>query len=359
MVSPSLPNLPALGWDERYSTAFAPMAAEGWQPARVILEHQHIYRVATDHDEMSATVSGRLRHAASSRSDYPAVGDWVAIQRPGSGRATIHAVLPRRSRFLRKMAGSTTEAQVVAANVDVIFIVAGLDHDYNPRRIERYLVTAWEGGATPVIVLNKADLEPTLQPRLDEIARIAPGVPVHAVSCRSDDGVATLGPYLQVGRTVALLGSSGVGKSTIINRLLGFDRQRTRDVRASDSRGRHTTTNRELVVLPTGGLLIDTPGMRELQLWNVGEALEDAFDDVRAAAADCHFRDCRHGTEPRCAVKIAVTEGRIAPERLENYRRLQRELDSLAVRQDERSTLDAKRKERVVHRAQRVHKPRE
>jgi ribosome biogenesis GTPase len=304
-------------------------------------------------------VSGRFRHTAASRADYPSVGDWVALARPHGGRALIHAVLPRRSRFLRKVAGSETEAQVVAANIDVIFIVGGLDDDFNLRRIERYLVTAWEGGATPVVVLNKADLTAAVEERIAEVTTIAPGVPVHPVSCRSGEGLAALQTYLAPGRTVALIGSSGVGKSTIINRLAGFDRQRTRDVRASDSRGRHTTTNRELVLLPGGGLLIDTPGMRELQLWNVGDALGDAFDDIRDAAAGCHFRDCRHETEPRCAVKAAVAEGRIKAERLENYRRLQRELDHLAVRQDERQALDAKRKERTLSRAQRAFKARE
>jgi ribosome biogenesis GTPase len=352
-------DLATLGWDHEFSQAFSPYAVEGFEPARVVLEHQHIYRVTTAHDELAATVAGRFRHTAAVRTDYPAVGDWVAIaRRPGAARVAIQAVLPRRSRFVRKVAGSETEAQVVAANVDTVFIVAGLDRDFNPRRIERYLVTTWEGGATPVVVLNKADLCPEVAARVDEIRTIASGVPVHAVSCRTGDGLPGLNMHLQPGRTVALLGSSGVGKSTIINRLLGFDRQPTREVRERDSRGRHTTSNRELIVLPSGGLLIDTPGMRELQLWNVGEAIHDAFDDIHAAGAGCHFKDCRHDTEPRCAVKAAVAAGEIAPERLDNYVRLQRELDALAARQDERQMLEAKRRERVIHRAQRQHKPR-
>jgi ribosome biogenesis GTPase len=353
------PSLAKLGWDDRFAQAFPPPGVQDVEPARVILEHQHIYRVATATDEPAAVVAGRLRHTAQQRSDYPAVGDWVAIARPAeSDRVIIHAVLPRRSRFSRKVAGSETEAQVVAANIDVVFIVAGLDRDFNPRRIERYLVTAWEGGATPVVVLNKADLVADAEARVEAIHAIAPGVPVHAVSCKTGAALSALEPYLQPGRTVALLGSSGVGKSTIINRLSGFDRQRTREVRDRDSRGRHTTTNRELVVLPAGGLLIDTPGMRELQLWDVGESLHDTFDDIRQAAAGCHFRDCRHDTEPRCAVKNAVEAGVLPRERLQNFIRLQRELDQLAARQDERLTLESKRRDRLIHRAQRQHKPR-
>jgi ribosome biogenesis GTPase len=352
-------DLASLGWDRQWAAAFDPWAGRRFEPARVILEHQHIYRVATARDEPFATVAGRFRHTAASRADYPAVGDWVAIERrPPSDRVLIHGVLPRRSRFSRKVAGDETAPQIVAANVDVAFLVSGLD-DVNLRRIERYLVTAWEGGTSPVIVLNKADLCEDVEARVADVARIAPGVPVHPVSCVTGDGLDDLRAHAAPGRTVALLGSSGVGKSTIINRLLGYDRQRTGEVRARDRRGRHTTSNRELVALPGGGLLIDTPGMRELQLWDVGSALHDAFDDIRRVAAGCHFRDCRHDTEPRCAVKAAVEAGEIPRERLENYLRLQREVEHLAARQDARRALDEKHKTRAIPRAQRAHTPRE
>jgi ribosome biogenesis GTPase len=237
--------------------------------------------------------------------------------------------------------------------VDTVFLVSGLDDDFNPRRIERYLVTTWEGGATPVVVLNKADLHGDLTPFLDEVRRIAPEVAVHAVSCRTDRGLDALTAYLEPGRTIALLGSSGVGKSTIINRVLGVERQATREVRARDSRGRHTTSHRELIVLPSGGLLIDTPGMRELQLWETTTALDDTFADVQELSAGCHFRDCRHDTEPRCAVRGAVAEGRLAAGRLESYLRLQRELDALETRRNELLAAEQKRKDRALHKAMR------
>ncbi|MGE3842949.1 MAG: ribosome small subunit-dependent GTPase A [Vicinamibacterales bacterium] len=346
------PDLRRFGWDDDLAAAFDALGAARGEAGRIVLEHQHLYRVATADDDVAAAVSGRFRHRATLRSDFPAVGDWVSIERKAEGRALIHTLLPRRSRFVRKVAGHETAAQVIAANIDLALVVAGLDADFNLRRIERYLVTAWEGGSSPVVVLNKADVCADIEARIVELAAVAPDVPVHVVSCRTGLGMPALVSCITPGRTAALLGSSGVGKSSIINYFLGFDRQRTRDVRVQDSRGRHTTTNRELVALPSGGLLIDTPGIRELQLWNVGDALDDVFEDVRRKAADCHYRDCLHDTEPRCAVKAAVDAGTIPRERLENYRRLQSELRHLATKQDERLTLDEKRRDRTLHRAQ-------
>lgn len=347
------------GWTPALATAFDALAAEGYQPARVVSEHQHVYRVATAGGDQLATVSGRFRHRATSRAEYPAVGDWVAIEGRGAGnRAHIQALLPRRSRFSRKVAGDTTEEQVVAANVDLVFIVAGLDRDFNVRRLERYVVTTFEGGATPVIVLNKMDVCAETAACVAEARALAPNVDVVPVSCRTREGLSTLEGYLGPARTIALLGSSGAGKSTLVNCLVGRDVRRTHAVRERDSRGRHTTTHRELVPLPGGALLIDTPGMRELQLWEGTERMDDAFDDIGTLAADCFFRDCQHEGEPKCAVKAAVDAGALAASRLDHYRRLQKELRHLAVQQDRRAQAEQQRKTRVVHRAQRVYKPR-
>lgn len=345
------PDLATLGWDAGWAEAFAPHVAGGLAPARVALEHQHLYRVCTGTDEPLAHVAGRFRHRANERQEYPAVGDWVALDRQAHARATIAAVLPRRSRFSRKAAGDVTEEQVVAANIDLVFLVSGLDRDFNLRRIERYLVTAREGGARPVIVLNKSDLCDDLPAVLDEVSRVAAGTAVHAVSSLTRDGLDVIAPYLTRGRTIALLGSSGVGKSTLINALLGHDRQRTRAVRESDNRGRHTTSHRELVVLPQGALLIDTPGMRELQLWESEAALEEAFEDIDALAAGCYFRDCLHDTEPKCAVKDAVTAGRLPADRLANFHRLRREVRHLENKVDQRAAAEEKRKWKIIHKS--------
>jgi ribosome biogenesis GTPase len=235
---------------------------------------------------------------------------------------------------VRRAAGDETVQQVLAANVDTVFLVMGLDRDYNPRRVERALVLAWESGAEPVIVLNKTDLSDEVEARRAEVEAAAPGVPVVALSAKRSEGLADLGPWLRRGRTVALLGSSGVGKSTIVNRLLGEERQRTREVRESDQRGRHTTTHRELLALPGGGLLIDTPGLREIQLWATEGGLAAAFGDVETLAAGCRFRDCAHEAEPGCAVRAAVEEGTLPPERLASFHKLRAELRSLEIRED-------------------------
>jgi ribosome biogenesis GTPase len=344
-------DLTAYGWSAHFEKAFDPYRAAGDVPGRVTLEHTHIYRAITAEGEILARVAGRLRHRAAGRADFPAVGDWIAVERPPhGGDARIREVLPRTSRFSRRAAGDPTEEQVVAANIDTVFVVAGLDHEFNLRRLERYLLVAWESGASPVVVLNKADLVDDPAAAVRDVQAIAGGVPVHAVSCRESPTLDVLRAHLGFGRTGALLGSSGVGKSTIVNRLIGADVLRTADVRDADSKGRHTSTNRQLVPVPGGGLLIDTPGMRELQLWDAGGRAE-TFGDITDLAEGCRFRDCRHETEPGCAVIEAVGAGALPAGRLESYRKLAAEQAHVARQQDTRALLEEKRRGRIAAKA--------
>jgi ribosome biogenesis GTPase len=354
-------DLSELGWDEQWAKLFAAQSTDDLLPARVAIEFNHIYRVMTADGALKAQMSGRLRHYAAGRHELAAVGDWVGVKRIAGERAgTIEVILPRRSKFSRKVAGELTEEQVVAANIDTVFLVMGLDRDYNPRRLERYLLTSYESGARPVVLLTKADLADDVPSRVAEIAALAPGVPVHATTAiarmsASGDVIApdvsVVEQYLGPGRTGALLGSSGAGKSTMINALVGTPVLKTAAVRASDSRGRHTTRHRQLIVLPGRGLLIDTPGMRELQLWDVSEATRDTFDDIEALAAGCHFTDCRHVDEPRCAVKAAVEEGTLSADRLASYVKLQDELRALEAKRDVRSQIEEKRRNKTIGRA--------
>ena len=341
-------TLQELGWDEARARESEPWAGKpAHQPGRVLIGFNYLYRVGIEGGEIDAVLAGRLKHRAERQGELPAVGDWVAVRKRPEDHGAIVAVLPRRSRFSRRLAGNVTDEQVVAANVNLTFIVMALDEDYSLRRLERYLLLSHESGAAPVVLLTKPDVGDDVERRVAEVRAIAQDVPVHVLNPKAGEGVEHVVHYLTRGRTGALLGSSGVGKTTLINRLVGSDVRRTRDVRAADSKGRHTTTNRELVVLPNGGLLIDTPGMRELQLWDVGNAVRDTFDDIEALAASCHFTDCAHRDEPRCAVKAAVEGGSLAADRLDSYLTLQAELAHLERQQDERALNEEKRRGRI------------
>ncbi|WP_026679090.1 ribosome small subunit-dependent GTPase A [Fictibacillus gelatini] len=333
-------NLQTIGWTSFFEEAFTPFHEEGLSAGRVALEHKRMYRVFTEQGELLAEVSGKLRHLAESREDYPAVGDWVVISaRPHEKKATIHAILPRQSKFSRKVSGQTTEEQIVATNINTVFLVNALNADFNVRRIERYLLMAWESGANPVIILSKSDLCDDVPEKIREVESIAFGVPIHAISAEQGLGLEQLEPYVKPGKTVALLGSSGVGKSTLINTLLGEPRQEVKDVREEDDKGRHTTTHRELIVLEQGGLLIDTPGMRELQLWEADGSFSHSFSDVEELIEECRFRDCTHNNEPGCAVRKAIASGILDESRYNSYVKLQRELAFLARKEDKKAAL--------------------
>ncbi len=365
-------DLALLGWDADLAATFAERAPGALVPGRVALEHNHVYRVLTETGESLAQAAGRLKYLAAGREDLPAVGDWVGVRpsrrppppvdlaEPSAGAATgedlavIQVILPRRSCFSRKAAGRGTTEQVVAANIDHVFLVSSLERAPKLRSLERYLVLARQSGARPVVVLNKSDLAENLPETLGQIQGVAPDVPVHAVSARDGRGFEWLDSYLSTGRTIALLGPSGAGKSSIVNRLIGRDLLPTSEVRVWDARGRHASVHRQLVVLDRGGVLIDTPGMRELALWETDEALDRTFPDVEAFAATCRFRDCGHEHEPGCAVKTAVEAGRIDPARYDSYLGLMRERKALEEQQAERALIDRKRQGRIGAKAYRA-----
>ena len=314
--------LSEFGWNDWFTARFEPFAALGLRPARVAIEHRSHYELYSEAGPVSAVLAGKLRYSAIARTDLPAVGDWVAAAPRPEGEATIHGVVPRRSAFVRRAAGHVGQGQVAAANIDVAFVVTSCNAEFNPRRLERYLGAAWESGAEPVVLLTKADLAANVADLAAAARAVAGSVPVIVVSALTELGVEAVRTVLAGGRTGAMLGSSGVGKSTLINRLLGEERLATASVRDSDDKGRHTTTRRELVPVPGGGLLIDTPGMRQIEPHESGEGMLRAFADVQALALECSFADCRHGPEPGCAVTAAVADGRLTMVRRDAFQRL-------------------------------------
>ena len=319
-------TLEELGWRPFFADHFAPYAAEGYLIGRVTLEQKNLYTVMTaTHGEIPAVLTGRMYYDAADREDLPAVGDWVIIRvhDPQDPRAIIHGLLPRQSVLVRLGPGRKGEL-LLGANIDTAFVLTGLDGNFSIPRIERYLAMIRQGGITPVALLTKADLCPHVAERVDEVQQSAPGVPVHALSAQAGVGLQALSPYLMAGRTLAFLGSSGVGKSTLLNCLLGENVQRVQEVRHTDSKGRHTTTSRELFVLPGGAMIIDTPGMRELQLWQAEDGLTATFADIDAIIQQCRFDDCRHQHEPGCRVREALESGEIDGDRYARYLDLQR-----------------------------------
>jgi ribosome biogenesis GTPase / thiamine phosphate phosphatase len=353
------------GWDPAWAASFEAYSAPGRRPARVVAVHKEtaIVRDPEHGTDRAGTVSGRFRFDALAPSEYPAVGDWVVLEptRPEAGPddpAIIAAVLPRRSAFVRsaadanrRTAGRLIDEQVMAANVDVAFLVAGLDRDFNLRRLERYLAVAWSSGVAPIIVLNKADIAHDLEGRLVAVAATAPGVPVVVLSALTGDHLVDLWSHLQFGHTAVVLGSSGVGKSTLVNALLGEDRQATASVREDDSRGRHTTTHRELFVLPGGAMLIDTPGIRSLEVAGADEGMAAAFDEIAELASQCRFRDCRHGNEPGCAVRGALAAGTLDAGRLASHEKLERELARAERKGDPRARAEERRRWKAIHKS--------
>jgi ribosome biogenesis GTPase / thiamine phosphate phosphatase len=315
-----------LGWNSFFEENWKNTVNVSFFPGRVISEQKNLYKIQSEKGEFLAYISGKMMYQLGLQENFPAVGDWVILELPElSDRCVIHGVLPRKSVFKRKEAGHKKEEQVVAANIDYVFIVSALDHDFNLRRIERYLALTWESGAVPILLLNKADLALHLEEQVNLLEKISFGASVHVISCYDFRGFESLSTYDKPGMTIALLGSSGVGKSSIINHLLGGNIQHTQGLRKRDNGGKHTTTSRELFRLPKGGLMIDTPGMRELQLTSLASGITESFQDIEVLSKNCRYTNCQHRTERDCAVLLAIEKGVLDPDRLKSFHKLQRE----------------------------------
>jgi len=343
-------TLDQLGWSAAFAADHAPHLAAGREPARILAEDRGSYVVRTATGERRASITGRFRHeAAGDPSAFPAVGDWVAID-GGPDDGSIHAVLPRRTSIVRQASGKRTAAQVVGANVDVVFIVVSLNLDLNMRRLERYLAVAWESGAEPVVILSKADLVDDPTPVLAEVERIAVGAAILTVSAIDGRGMDEIRARIGSGRTVAFVGSSGVGKTTLLNRLAGEDRAVVKEIREDDARGRHTTTRRQLHILPDGGMVLDTPGMRELALWDP-DGVEQSFPEIDELVTNCRFGNCRHNGEPGCAIAAALAAGSLEPGRLEAWNKLEREARHQLRRVDALARAQERRKWKAIGKA--------
>lgn len=335
----NLINIKKYGFTEVFSNVVP--QDNGLEPARVLSQEKGFYRIVTDKGEKMAEISGKFRFQTTVSSEYPAVGDFVFVNWNESGdSAIIESLLPRKSAFVRKAAGEPQKEQVVAANIDTVFLCMALNNDFNLRRLERYISIAWDSGAMPVVVLTKSDLCDDLVTKLSEISLVAIGVDALVTTSVEENGYKELLPFLSEGKTVAFIGSSGVGKSTLINRLLGQEYLKTNGLR-NDDKGRHTTTRRELFLLPSGGMVIDTPGMRELGMWDNDTGIERTFADIEELAAQCKFRNCTHTSEPGCAIRRALELGELQTDRWQSYQKLKAENDYM---EDKESYLIAKGK---------------
>lgn len=340
-------NLETLGWSQTLNDSFSSLDNDALIPARIFRRNRQDYHLKSAEGEYTGILLGRLHQEDAE--DIPAVGDWVAIEPFDENQAIIHHLLPRFSAFYRKEAGQKTRRQVIATNINTVFLVSGLDNDFNIRRIERYLVQTVNSGAQPVVILNKADLCNTLDAHVKEVERVAQDVPIIALSALTGEGLSQLQAMITPGSTVAFVGSSGVGKSSLVNKLIGAEQLKTGAVREDDSRGRHTTSHRELFILPQGGLVMDTPGMRELQLWGDEEDLNAVFEDIEALASSCRFRDCQHESEPGCAVLNAIESGDLDEDRFFSYLKLRKEIAYLERRKSEANIAVERKRQKSLH----------
>lgn len=343
-------SLNSFGWHPFFEAYFNEYAGTGLSAGRVAIENKSNYLLYTGYGELNAEISGKMFYNIDEKVDYPAVGDWVVFKPiPDEKKAIIEKVLPRRSKFSRKVNGSKTGEQIIASNVDVLFIMSSLNQDLNLRRIERYLTLAWESEAAPVILLSKSDLCDNIEEKRAEVESIAFGVPIHIISCINKTGLESIQQYFENNKTAAVLGSSGVGKSTLINTLIGYNRFKVNEITNYKDKGIHTTTRRELVLLPGGGLIMDTPGMRSIILWEGSDGVSTTFEDIEELIKNCKFTDCKHESEPGCAVNEALENGTLDEDRYHSYLKLKREIGYFERRHDQKAMIAEKKKWKKIH----------
>ncbi len=343
-------SLKLLGWNSFFAENSKSFKQNGFSFARIITEHKERYIVASEKEELGAEITGKLLYSSENNADLPKVGDWVAvIIYEDEKKAIIHDVLPRKTMFGRKSTGKKIQEQVIAANIDLLLIVQSLDANYNHRRLERYLLMAYEGKMQPVIILNKSDICPDANKKLEEVKSMFPDVTSFAVSAETGDGIEKLKRIITEGKTCALVGSSGVGKSSIINRILGYEKQKVNEVRLTNSKGKHTTTSRELILIPDGGIIIDTPGMREFQLWSIDSGVESVFTEIERLSVNCRFKDCTHIHEINCAVLNALQTGKLSQERYRSYLKLRKEAEWIKIKADPEEMQKREEKWKKIH----------